>query len=177
MMHRELGLSTLHKPMVLLHAGGLPSRPLVRSTLGFFLRMPLLQTNLLAPGLGGVGTARAEGEAPALVLAMPEPGWAGAGAGGLGRKRWKSADTQSVHRLARLICVYPAVSTRKPKKWPLVVTLFTLHSWSDPCCRACVSRPPCGHQHAQHCWLPPTLRCWLNTAGLYWPCERGHCSE
>ena len=64
--------------MVVLHAGGktaLPSRPLVRSTFGFFLRMPLLQMNLLAPGLGGVGTARAEGEAAELVLAMSGRGW------------------------------------------------------------------------------------------------------
>ena len=62
----------------------MPSRPLVRSTFGFFLRMPLLQMNLLAPSLGGVGTARAEGEAAELVLAMSGAGWAGAGAGAWG---------------------------------------------------------------------------------------------
>ena len=97
--------------MVLLHVRGktsLPARPLVRSTFFFFLRLPL-RVNLLAPGLRGVGTARAEGEAAELVLASSWLGWAGAGAGSLGRKRWKSTDTQSVLRLARLICVYAPV--------------------------------------------------------------------
>ena len=114
MMHRGAWAqhsAVVASSVVFLHTRGktsLPARPLVRSTFFFFLRLPL-RVNLLAPGLGGVGTARAEGEAAELVLASSGLGWAGAGAESLGRKRWKSTDTQSVLRIARLICVYAPV--------------------------------------------------------------------